>query len=198
MKTWSTFKGKIETTFSQTSAPFPCTKKRDLAQRSYAKPHWSWFEMKCKFLYCQHTHLNSKQNQNILQESLPSHFKPGAVMTKIRCWGNTRNPRLLCRWTQRCINFQGRWTLTFLVQSTPASQWSLWLLPASQGTELLFWAHIPPSHLWETIEKVKFWRWFSKGFLSLFCNSRLFLWHSAYKGMHSDIRGRVRMQQNLS
>lgn len=113
---------------------------------------------------------------------------------------NTRTPHLLGRWTLRCSNFQWRWELTFPVQSTPASQWSLWLQLAFQGTELLFWARILPSHLWETIEKVNFPRWFWKGFLSLFCNSKssLFLWQSAYKGKHSEIRDWVRMCQGLS
>lgn len=49
--------------------------------------------MKCEFLCCQHAHLNSKQNQNNPRESLPSHVKAGAVMTKLR---ETPEPHSSC------------------------------------------------------------------------------------------------------
>lgn len=60
--------------------------KVELLQRTSAKLHWSHsreFEVKCKFLCCQHAHFNSKQLE-WLQSSFPSYSKAVTVMVKAR------------------------------------------------------------------------------------------------------------------
>lgn len=64
--------------------------------------------MKSKFLCCQQTHLNSKQNPNTLQESLPSDFKAGEEQEQQEHKSKCQNPSPLVQVNPKILQFSVR------------------------------------------------------------------------------------------